>query len=87
MFYGHIGGMDLLARALMNAAAMIENDTLQAFKDSRYEGWSKGMGKQMMDGNATLDDMANYSLEENTSPKPTSGRQEHLENIVTYAVK
>jgi len=87
LFYAHIGGMDLLARALMNAAAMIENDKLQDFKDARYSEWDKGMGKQMMDGNATLDDMANYCLEENTSPAPISGRQEHLENIVTYAVK
>jgi len=71
----------------MNAAAMIENDKLQDFKDARYSEWDKGMGKQMMDGNATLDDMANYCLEENTSPAPISGRQEHLENIVTYAVK
>ncbi len=87
LFHGHIGGMDLLARALMNAAAMIENDQLQAFKDSRYSGWSTGIGKQMMDGKASLDDMANHCLKENASPKPVSGRQEYLENIVTQRVR
>lgn len=87
LFYGHIGGMDLLARALTNAVAMIESDQLQAFKDERYAGWSSGMGEKMLDGEASLDDMAAQCLEQNVSPAPISGRQEHLENIVTLAVK
>jgi len=45
------------------------------------------MGEQMMDCNATFEDTANHCLEEEISPKPVSGRQEYLENIVTYAVK
>jgi xylose isomerase len=87
LFHAHVGGMDLLARALMNAAAMIEDDKLQAFRDKRYAGWNKGIGKDMMAGNASLDDMASYCLDGNTSPEPISGRQEYLENVVTYAVK
>lgn len=87
LFYGHIGGMDLLARALTNAVAMIESDQLQAFKDQRYAGWSSGIGQKMLNGEATLDDMAAQSLDQNVSPEPISGRQEHLENIVTLAVK
>ncbi|WP_371395936.1 xylose isomerase [Fretibacter rubidus] len=87
LFHGHIGGMDLLARALENAAAMIETDTLQAFKDARYAGWKSGMGAKMMDGSADLDAMAGYSLSVNTSPAPISGAQEKLENYITNAVK
>ncbi len=87
LFYGHIGGMDLLARALTNAVAMIESDQLQAFKDQRYAGWSSGIGQKMLNGEATLDDMAAQSLDQNVSPEPISGRQEHLENIVTLAVR
>ncbi|GLQ22419.1 xylose isomerase [Algimonas ampicilliniresistens] len=87
LFYGHIGGMDLLARALTNAVAMIESDQLQAFKDQRYAGWSSGIGRKMLNGEASLDDMAAQCADQNVSPTPVSGRQEHLENIVTLAVK
>lgn len=87
LFYGHIGGMDLLARALTNAVVMIESDQLQAFKDQRYAGWSSGIGQKMLNGEASLDDMAAQSLDQNVSPQPVSGRQEHLENIVTLAVR
>lgn len=84
LFYAHIGGMDLLARALINAAKMIENDDLQAFKNDRYAGWNEGIGHLMLDGEASLDDLAAHSLKNNVSPNPISGRQEYLENIVTH---
>lgn len=87
LFYGHIGGMDLLARALTNAVAMIESDQLQAFKDQRYAGWSSGIGRKMLNCEVSLDDMAAQCADQNVSPTPVSGRQEHLENIVTLAVK
>ena len=87
LFYGHIGGMDLLARALENAAKMIENDKLQDFKDSRYKNWSSGHGAKMLDGKMSLDEMAAISLTKNSSPDPISGCQEGLENIVTQFVK
>lgn len=87
LFHGHIGGMDLLARALINASAMIEQDQLQAFKDQRYSGWKSGLGAEMLNGQASLDAMAEHCLDRNMSPAPISGRQEHLENIVTLAVK
>jgi len=87
LFYGHIGGMDLLARALLNAAAMIENDQLQTFKDNRYAGWESGMGAKMLAGNASLDDIADHAYANNSSPDVISGRQEFLENIVTQSVK
>ena len=86
LFHGHIGGMDLLARALINAAAMIETDHLQSFKEARYAGWSSELGQSMLSGKASLDDMAAHCLEKNISPEPKSGRQEWLENVVTQAI-
>lgn len=87
LFYAHIGGMDLLARALMNAVDLIESEKLSGFVDNRYSGWDSGMGKKMLNGEAGLDDMAAYAIKTNNSPEPISGRQEHLENIVTYHTK
>ena len=83
LFHGHIGGMDLLARGLKNAAKMIEDDMLQRNIDERYAGWDEGIGKKMLDGELSLDQMAEHALEENVSPKPVSGKQEMLENYIT----
>jgi xylose isomerase len=87
LFHGHIGAMDLLARSLENAVAMIENDQLQKMKDERYAGWKSGLGADMLAGQTSLEDMAAACLKENKSPKPVSGHQELLENIVTQAAK
>ena len=86
LFHAHIGGIDLLARGLSNAAAMIQNDELQDFKDKRYAGWETGVGAEMMAGKSSLDEMALTCVAKNTSPNPQSGKQEYLENIVTLNV-
>jgi len=79
--------LNQITRALENAAELIKSEKLSGFVDARYKGWDSGMGKKMLDGKADLDDMAAYALETNSSPAPISGRQEHLENIVTYHTK
>jgi len=83
LFFAHIGGMDLLARALMNAAELIESEKLSGFVDNRYAGWKSGLGAKMMQGQTSLDEMSAAALEKNESPEPISGRQEYLENVVT----
>lgn len=87
LLYAHIGGMDVLARALMNAADLIKSEQLSSFVETRYNGWETGIGKKMLSGTASLDDMTAHILKENTSPEPVSGRQEHLENIVSLHTK
>lgn len=87
LFHGHIGSMDLLARALENAVGLIESEKLSRFVDDRYAGWGEGVGAKMMDGSIDLDAMAAHALDRNVSPEPRSGRQEYLENIVTHAVR
>lgn len=87
LFSAHIGGMDLLARSLENAVALIESEKLSNFVEGRYAKWNTAMGKRMLEGTASLDDMANHCLDRDISPNPISGRQEHLENIVTHHTK
>jgi len=87
LFYAHVGGMDLLARSLENAAALIESEKLSSFVEQRYAGWKDGVGKDMMSKSANLETMAAYVLQKDTSPDPISGRQEMLENIVTSYTK
>ncbi len=87
LFHGHVGAVDLTARALLNAAAMIEDGTLSGFTKDRYAGWDSGIGAQMLSRDASLSDMSDFAVEKDASPTPKSGRQEYLENYVTRFVK
>jgi len=87
LFHAHIGGIDLLARCLENAANLIESEKLSEFTAKRYAAWDDGLGQKMLSGAANLDDMAAQALLNDSSPEPISGRQEWLENIVTRYVK
>lgn len=80
----HIGGMDVCARGLKAAAAMIEDGGLEAALDTRYAGWQTDAAKDML--NSDLESIANTVLDQNINPIPVSGRQEILENYVNRFV-
>ncbi len=82
LFYGHIGAVDILARGLLNAAAMLEGGELQSFMDQRYAGWKQDPAKTMLEGRTTLAAIADAAVADNVAPVPRSGHQEYLENIV-----
>jgi xylose isomerase len=82
LFHAHVGGMDTVARALLNAARMIEDRKLQTFVDERYAGWDAGLGREILLDQKTLDDLWSCVLDGNVEPKQRSGRQEMLENLV-----
>ncbi|SET09874.1 xylose isomerase [Thalassotalea agarivorans] len=86
LFHGHIGGMDTMARALLNAAAMIEDGSIEKFKTDRYATWNNDLGKSIMDGKQSLESLSEYALGNDIDPKAVSGRQELLENIVNRFV-
>ncbi|MFO7292441.1 MAG: xylose isomerase [Actinomycetes bacterium] len=86
LFYGHIGGMDTIARALLAAADLIENETLDRFKRERYAGWSAELGEAIMSGQESLDSLSERVLSSDLQPKPATGRQELLENRVNKAI-
>ena len=83
LFHGHIGAVDLTARALLNAAAIIEDGTLADFVSERYSGWKSGIGADMLNKDLDLAGMADYAHEKNIAPTKKSGRQEYLENYIT----
>ncbi|MFA0069183.1 xylose isomerase, partial [Vibrio breoganii] len=82
LFHGHIGGMDVMAKSLENAAAMLENDVLGKLTSERYASWNDDLGKKILGGEMNLEQVAKFAQEKNIAPKMVSGRQEHLENIV-----
>jgi xylose isomerase len=85
LFHAHIGGMDIMARSLLAAAALLEAGTLTSFIDERYAGWSGPVGAAITSPNTTLDSLRRQQLT-GTEPEPTSGRQEFLENVVANTI-
>lgn len=86
LLMAHVGGMDICARGLKAAAAMIEEGTLPSFVEDRYAGWKSEESQAMLTGNRTLDDIAARVEADDINPQPRSGRQEYLENVVNRFV-
>ena len=81
LFHGHVGGMDVCARALLAAEKMINDGRLQGALDQRYAGWNDAWAQDVMAGKVGLDTLADQVLANNTDVLPVSGRQEYLENM------
>ncbi|MGZ6256477.1 MAG: xylose isomerase [Candidatus Limnocylindria bacterium] len=86
LFHGHIGGIDAVARALLVAAALIEHGTLEEHRKARYEGWAGPLGRSILSGDELFEMLAGRVLTGEIDPKPRSGRQEQLENVVNQAI-
>jgi xylose isomerase len=86
LFIAHISGMDAMARALLNAAAILEESELPTMKKARYASFDSGIGKDFEEGKLTLEQAYEYGkkVEE---PKLTSGKQEKYETIVALYAK
>ena len=80
----HVGGMDICARGLKAAAAMLEDGGLEDALAGRYAGWQTDSAKAMLQSN--LGDIFDRVLAEDINPQPHSGRQEILENYVNRFV-
>ncbi|MGR3370390.1 MAG: xylose isomerase [Sagittula sp.] len=81
---GHAGGMDVCARGLKAAAAMIEDGGLEQALDERYAGWQSEGARAML--GSDLASIQKRVLDERIEPEPRSGRQERLENYVNRFV-
>ena len=86
VFIAHISGMDAMARALENAAAIIEDGTLCNMVKERYASFDAGKGKEFEEGKLTLEDAYEYGKKVN-EPKLTSGKQELYETIAAWFAK
>ncbi len=82
LLHAHVGGMDVCARALLMAAAMIEDGALARAASERYAGWDTTEGRAILAGKRSLADLAARVDREGLEPQPRSGRQEYLENLV-----
>ena len=86
IFIAHISGMDTIARALLNAAAIIEESPLPKMVAERYASFDSGLGKKFEEGNATLEELYQYALKAG-EPVAASGKQELYETYLTLYAK
>ena len=86
LLIAHIGGIDCCARGLKAAARMIEDKALSGPLEERYSGWDRPEAKAMLAEGATLDQISARVLAQGIEPRPRSGRQEYLENVVNRYV-
>ena len=84
LILAHAGAMDVCARGLKAAAAMLEDGRLEAARQARYAGWEKPEAKAMLQSD--LDSITEDVLERGLDPQPCSAKQERLENLVNRFV-
>ena len=86
LLLGHIGGLDVCAQALVAAHKLIEDEIYDAHLKARYAGWETPEAKAMLAPGASLADIAERVAKQGIDPKPKSGKQEYLENLINRYV-
>lgn len=86
IFIAHISGMDAMARALLNAADIIEHSEIPAMVKERYASFDAGEGKAFEEGKLSLEQIVDYAKKVG-EPKQTSGKQEKYETLVSLYCK
>jgi xylose isomerase len=86
LFHAHIGGLDTIAQALLVAADLIERGRLAELREVRYRGWDGALGIAILDGSETLASLEAKVVSGEIDPRPVSGRQELLENVVNQSI-
>lgn len=81
LFHAHIAGMDSFAKGLKIAHKIIEDGKIDKFVADRYSSYTKGIGKDIVEGKVGFKELEKYAME-NDQIVNTSGRQEMLESIV-----
>ncbi|MDD8024373.1 MAG: xylose isomerase [Paracoccaceae bacterium] len=79
LILAHVGAMDVCARALKSAAALLNDGRLETNRAARYADWDTPENRAML-----TSDLASIEARvrsEGINPQPRSGRQERLENL------
>ena len=81
----HVSGMDIMARALLVAADVLQKSELPKMLKERYASFDSGKGKEFEEGKLTLEQVVEYAKTKG-EPKATSGKQELYETIVNMYI-
>jgi xylose isomerase len=81
LFYAHIGGMDVFARALLTADAILQQSEYKKIRAERYASYDAGKGKDFEQGKLSLEDLRDIAIASG-EPATISGKQEFIENLI-----
>ena len=81
LFYAHIGGMDVFARALLTADAILQGSDYKKIRADRYASYDAGKGKDFEQGKISLEDLRYIAIAAG-EPATISGKQEFIENLI-----
>ncbi|MCE2862680.1 MAG: Xylose isomerase [Verrucomicrobiota bacterium] len=82
LFHAHIGGMDAYALAFKLARQILTEGKFEAFVQERYASYDTGYGRAIEKRRTSFRDLEKLVLTQLGEPKPRSGRQEYLENLL-----
>ena len=85
LFHAHIGGMDIFARALLTADAVLKKSDYRQLRQLRYASFDTGAGQAFEQGQLTLEQLRDYAAQHG-EPEVRSGRQEYFENMLNRHV-
>lgn len=85
LFYSYIAGMDTFAKGLKIAHKMLEDKVFEDFIANRYNSYTKGIGKDIVDGKVGFEELEKYALA-NDQVVVESGRQEKLEAMLNQYI-
>jgi xylose isomerase len=82
LFHAHIGGMDAYALAFKIARQILRDGLFEAFVADRYRSYDSGFGRDIEKGAIGFRQLERLVLSKLGEPRPVSGRQEYLENLL-----
>ena len=82
LFHAHIGGMDAYALAFKLARKILADGKFESFVAARYASYDAGYGRAIEKRRTNFRELNQLVLRKLGEPKPRSGKQEYLENLL-----
>ena len=82
LFHAHIGGMDAYALAFKLARRILAEGKFEQFVAARYASFDSGFGRDIEKRRVGFRELNQLVLKKLGEPKPRSGKQEYLENLL-----
>jgi xylose isomerase len=86
IFLSFIAGMDTFALGLRAAYKLVQDGRLDQFVEERYSSWKSEIGRKIVEGRVSLEDLSGLALSMGEVATNISGSQEYLETIVNNVI-
>ncbi len=82
IFLAYIAGMDTFALGLKIADKIIKDGRIDEFVKERYQSFTTGIGLKIVNGETSMEELAEYAAKMGDVTTKKSGKQEYLESVV-----